>query len=166
MRANPMSSFRAVRSAAVLALAAATLTGCLDTTGTEDEEGEPEIAGVIVSAVAGGGASGSTTITESGGQTGTLTLQAGGANALTIRVLGVDAHDEPVVAEHHEEFEIQFRQNGVPLTSTMGTGYPFSFSVQPSGTGQQAYQLVILHADHGEEEQFPILVTVQAASGT
>ena len=166
MRANQMSSFRAVRSAAVLALAAATLTGCLDTTGTGAEEGEPEIAGVIVEAVDGGAASGRTTITEGGGQAGALTLQGGAANALTIHVLGVDARDEPVVAEHHAEFEIQFRQNGVPLTSTMGTGYPFSFSVQPSGTGQQAYQLVIIHADHGEEEEFPILVTVQAASGT
>lgn len=165
MRVNPMSSFRALRSAAVLALAAATLTGCLDTTGTEDEEGEPAIAGVIVDAVAGGGASGSATITQGGGQAGVLTLQAGAVNALKIRVLGVDANDEPVVAAQHAEFEIQFRQNEVPLTSTMGPGYPFSFSVQPAGTGQQAYQLAIIHADHGDEAEFPILVTVQAASG-
>lgn len=157
-----MIPFKIRRVSALFATAAlsATLVGCLDTVSPEEEE--PQIHGVIVSAATGSTASGSTTLVLNTPQSGSLTLQGGTSNALTVRVVGLDMLDEPIVAEHHSEFEIRFEQNDVPLVSTMGTGYPLVFSVTPEGTGQQTYELQVRSIEHGHTEfEVPITVTVQ-----
>ncbi|HET9452978.1 MAG TPA: hypothetical protein VFO66_01740 [Gemmatimonadaceae bacterium] len=154
-------TFRRVSSLVVTAALSATLAGCLDTVSPEEEE--PDIHGVVVAAATGSAASGSATLTLGTPQSGSLTLQGGTSNALTVRVLGVNMLDEPIVAEHHADFEIRFvAANGVPLTSTMGSGYPLAFSVRPEGTGSQGYRLQVISTDHGHvEREFPITVTVQ-----
>lgn len=152
---------RRVSSLVATAVLSATLAGCLDTVSPEEEE--PNIHGVVVAAATGSAASGSATLTLGTPQSGSLTLQSGTSNALTVRVLGLDMQDEPIVAEHHADFEIRFvAANGVPLTSTMGSGYPLAFSVRPEGTGSQVYRLQVISTDHGHvEREFPIAVTVQ-----
>lgn len=154
-------TFRRVSSLFATAVLSATLAGCLDTVSPEEEE--PDIHGVVVAAATGSAASGSATLTSGTPQSGSLTLQGGASNALTVRVLGLDMLDEPIVAEHHADFEIRFvAENDVPLTSTMGSGYPLTFSVRPEGTGAQTYELQVRSIDHGHVEfRVPITVTVQ-----
>lgn len=152
---------RRVSSLVATAVLSATLAGCLDTVSPEEEE--PDIHGVVVAAATGSAASGSATLTSGTPQTGSLTLQGGVSNALTVKVLGVNMQDEPIVAEHHADFEIRFvGPNDVPLISTMGTGYPLAFSVRPEGTGTQQYRVQVVSIDHGHVEfTVPITVTVQ-----
>lgn len=158
-----MTLLRIRRAIPLLAFAGLSLTlgGCLDTVGPEEEE--PQIRGVVVAAATGSAASGSATLTEGTSQSGSLTLQGGTSNALTVRALGPDLLDEPIVAEHHEDFEIRFVGPGeTPLTSIMGSGYPLLVSVQPAGTGTQTYRLEVVSIDHNHVEfTIPIVVTVQ-----
>lgn len=148
---------------AAAALTSVALAGCLDTTGTGEED-EPVIAGVILAAAPGSEATGSTTVTT-GGQAGTLTLRAGTMNALTVHVVGPDAEDEPVVKDRAEEFEIRLRLGDVPLMSTIGASYPYQFSVLPEGTGAQTYIVVVRHIGHGDEFLAEMDVIVEAAGG-
>jgi hypothetical protein len=152
-------------SYSLLVIGSLAFTGCLDGTGPEEEE-EPDIGGVRITAVAGGTASGETTVTTSG-QTGTtgLTLRANTANALTVHVLGVTGQDEPIVVSNAADFEIRFRQSGTLLTSTTGTTYPYSVTVTPTATGSVTLEIEVYHKEEGHVEfTRPILVTVSSAS--
>lgn len=155
-----MSPMHFARRAAVSALAIASLvvTACGDSTGPDEHE-EPEIAGVTLSAASGSAATGSVTL-SSAGQSGTLTLRAGTANALTVRVLDVAGQDEAVVLEHSDDFEIRVYQ-GTSLVATSTSGYPYTVSLTPAQAGSITYSVRVFAIEHGHEEfALPVVVTV------
>lgn len=132
------------------ALAAVLLTGCLDSTGPDEEHEEPDIAGLTVAAASGSAATGSVTWSPTG-QTGTLTLRANTANALTVKVLGLDGLDEPVVQEHADDFEIRLLQ-GSTVVARSTSAYPYAISVTPTQTGSATYTIQVYALEHGHAE--------------
>lgn len=158
----PLSTLRRLGAVAVLTLTA--LAGCLDAVGNDDQD-EPDIFGVVITASLASTASGTTTAVP-GTQTGALTLRAGVPNALTVRVLARDGQDDAVIMQHSDEFEVWLMRNDQALPSTIDGGYPYAFSVTPdaSVTGTLDFEVQVYSTEHGHAEgpRIPLQITVVA----
>lgn len=157
---SPMHIARRTAALSALAIASLLAAACGDSTAPDDHE-EPEIAGVTISAASGSVATGSVTL-SSAGQSGALTLRAGTANALTVRVLDLAGQDEAVVLEHPDEFEIRVYQ-GTTLVATSTSAYPYTVSLTPAQSGSATYSVRVYAIEHGHEEfALPVVLAVAA----
>lgn len=156
------STFAACRSSAfvVALIAASTLAACVDSTGPEEEEEEPQVAAVVVTSSSGGTA----TLPIGGAQSGALTLRVNQPNTLTIRFLGANGADEPVVASNAGDFEVRVIQGAsstANLLTAAGTTYPFTGTIQPTTTGTALYRLQLFHRGEGHVElEVPLSASV------
>lgn len=140
-----MNTLRFARHAAALGLATALLSGCGNPTGEDHDE--PNVAGVAITV-------GSSTV-ELGpsGQSGTLSLEAGVAHPVSIRVLNPSGTDDPVIVEDVADYEIRITQEGASRFNRVGTGYPFTGTITTgAATGPAVYRVSVYSTDHGHEE--------------
>lgn len=148
-----------LRALAALTITATALAACGDPAGPDHDE--PDIVSVTIQ-YAGG-----TVQLGEGGQTGTLTLQSGQANAITVRVLNSAGADDPVVVADAEDFEIRITQGGTSRFTTTGTGYPYTGTITTSATtGTAVYTVQVYSLDHGHVEFTSLLTATVVASGT
>lgn len=148
-----------LRALAALAITATALAACGDPAGPDHDE--PDIVGVTIQHAGG------TVQLGPGGQTGTLTLQAGQANAVTIRVLNPLGTDDPVVVADAEDFEIRITQGTTSRFTATGTGYPYTGSITTGATtGTAVYTVEVYSLDHGHVEFTSLLTATVVASGT
>lgn len=135
----------------LLAAAVAATAACSDSGTEPDKEEEPDVRAVLVT-------SGSQTVrlTAGGTQTGTLALTRGTANTISVRFLGANDQDEPVVAEHRGEFEVRLvAPTTITLAATGGTGATFTGTLTPVAslaTGAVTLVLQLYNREHGHAE--------------
>lgn len=148
-----------LRALAALTITATALAACGDPAGPD--HAEPDIATVTI--LHGG----STVQLGPGGQTGTLTLQNGQANAITVRVLNPAGTDDPVVVADAEDYEVRIRQGTTSRFTATGTGYPFTGTITTGATtGTAVYTVEVFSLDHGHVEFTALLTATVVASGT
>jgi hypothetical protein len=156
-----MTGFARLLTIAAAATFVFTASSCRSTTGFDDEE--PNIAVVhIVANPAETFMSAVTINLSSGGQSGALTLRLNQANPIIVRFLDPAGIDDPVVAEHHDDYELRFLNLG-GMTFTHGSGFPLRGTLTPNALGQTTIRLILFNEDHGHVEvQRDVLVNVVA----
>jgi hypothetical protein len=85
---------------------------------------------------------------------GTITLVANQANAVSFRFLGADGQDEPIIAAERANIELRLENlaAGWGFTATGGSGATFTATITPTGTGSFIPLLRLVNAEHGHDE--------------
>jgi hypothetical protein len=141
------SARRGLTFAAVLTLAGAVACGD-DGTSTEPE---PEIAVARITV-------GTSTVeinNSSGVQTpASLPLTLNQANQMSVRFLGENGQDEPVVADERDVLELRIPNlpTGWTFTRTGGSGATFTATITPTQAGSRTLVLQLFSTEHGHEE--------------
>jgi hypothetical protein len=128
--------------------------------GTPPEE-EPEIATARVTV-----GNNSVEINNSTGvQTpATLPLTVNQANQMSVRFLGADGQDEPIVADERANLELRIPNlpTGWGFARTGGSGATFTATITPTQTGSRPLTLQLFSIEHDHEEfQRTLTVNVQ-----
>ena len=144
------------RVRAALAIAAMSLTGCNNP--SQPEEAEPDISSVTIE-------HGTSTATVGPG-VGTMTLVAGAANTVTVRVRNTAGADDPVIVAAADDYEIRMRQGSTVRFTQSGTAYPYTGTITTgAATGTAVYTVEVYSKEHGHVEFSGLLAITVSASG-
>ena len=147
---------------AFAALALISAIACSDDPLDVEEELEPQVASIVITA---GTSTATVSATGQGAQTGTLTLRQNEANLISFRFVDARGQDEAVIVADRDDFELRPgapMPTSVSLTSTGGSGATFTATITPTVAGQVSIPFVLFNTHHGHAELSRVVVATVA----